>query len=92
MTTIEQALYDYLSPRAQKEVDDYFALEDEAIDLMVREPKVEPDEDGTNAERLARDAYCEKDVDEDDLRDEARFARDTEPQDNIPSGAVKSER
>jgi hypothetical protein len=36
MSKIEQALYDYLSPRAQKEVDDYLSLDDEAIDLMVR--------------------------------------------------------
>jgi hypothetical protein len=46
--------------------------DDEAAELMVREPKVEPDED--------------------DLRDVARFARNTEPQDNILSGAVNSER
>jgi hypothetical protein len=73
MSKIEQDLYDYLSPVAQREVDDYLReLDDEAIELMVREPKVEPDED--------------------DLRDEARFVRNTEPQDSIPSGAVKSDR
>jgi len=71
MTKIEQALYDYLSPTAQKEVDAYLALEDEAIELMTREESI---------------------LDEDALFEEARELRirNTEPQDNIPSGAVKS--
>lgn len=74
MTKIEQALYDYLSPAAQKEVDDYLALEEEAIQLMAREkPTLELDDDA--------------------LADEAKELRirNTEPQDNAPSGAVKSE-
>jgi hypothetical protein len=54
--------------RVNEEID----LDEEAVELMVREPKVEPEED--------------------DLRDVARFARNTEPQDNILSGAVNSER
>jgi len=46
MSHIEQALYDYLSPAAQKEVDAYLALEDEAIQLMTREESVpEVDDD-----------------------------------------------
>ena len=74
MSHIEQALYDYLSPAAQKEVDAYLALEDEAIQLMTREESV-------------------PEVDDDILFEEARELRirNTEPQDNAPSGAVKSE-
>jgi len=74
MSHIEQALYDYLSPTAQKEVDAYLALEDEAIELMTHEESV-------------------PEVDDDILFEEARELRirNTEPQDNIPSGAVKSE-
>jgi hypothetical protein len=72
MTHIEQALYDYLSPAARKEVDDYLALDEEAIQLMTRKDPI---------------------LDEDALFEEARELRirNTEPQDNAPSGAVKSE-
>ena len=76
MIHIEQALYDYLSPTAQKEVDAYLALEDEAIELMTREePILDEDEDGTPGERLARDAYDNRELDEDALTDEARELR-----------------
>ena len=54
-TQIEQGLYDYLSPRAQREVDAYLALEDEAIRLMnEEEPVLEVDEDWLRDEELGR--------------------------------------
>ena len=55
MSKIERDLYDYLSPRAQKEVDAYLALEDEAIRLMnEEEPVLEVDEDWLRDEELGR--------------------------------------
>ena len=53
MSHIEQALYDYLSPTAQKEVDAYLALEDEAIELMTREEPI-LDEDALRDEENER--------------------------------------
>ena len=54
-TQVEQDLYDYLGPRAQREVDDYLALEDEAIRLMnEEEPMLEMDENRLRDEELGR--------------------------------------
>lgn len=75
-TQIERDLYNYLSPEGKAKAEKHYAaletenadesanekieLGDEAIELMVREPKVEPDEDDLRDEERERRIRCER--------------------------------